>query len=317
MFNKKLVAIISLLAAITGITGYFVLSDNEDKPTSSIAAEEQEIPIPHKEYKQQHLAKHIVQDTPVKKVDLYNTTDKKMPLSAISNTADVSDNAKETINNILENSTNGFYLLKCINDKIIAITDEALENSTIKRHSFNFIEISSFDGTILNHENIEPDSKYDKWEYKNGLPVKHTHYNEKKELEFTEIWNYSEEETTKYKKINKNNQIISLRKEVIENNINLREENLFYDSEGNMVQNVSFNYDGLDLTRFNYYNSQNPDESAIIVNEFKDGVKQKEILYSTNYQIEKIYIPEYKEGQKSEIKILDKDNVIIEKLVDL
>ena len=87
-----------------------------------------------------------------------------------------------------------------------------------------------------------------------------------------------------------------------------------YDEEGNMTKNVSFNYDGLDLTRFTYYNSQTPNDSAMIVSEFEDGVKKKETVYSSDYKIQNTYIPEYKDGQKSEIKILDKNNNLIETL---
>lgn len=315
MFNKKIAVCILLALSAVSLAGYYYLSDKKTLQSETVA--EKSVRADSREAQNQTVEKSVTQKIPVKKADLYNDIEKHIPLSAISDLASVPDNVKDTVDDIIENSNDGVYFLKHSNDKIVAVVDANSDEDEIKRHDFNFYEISAFDGTILNHQGVVPDSKYDKWEYKNGLPLKHIHYNEKKELEFTEIWNYAENEPIKYKKTGKNNQIISLRKEIVNNDVNLREENIFYDSDGNVIQNISFNYEGVDLTRFTYYNSETPDDSAIVISEFEDGVKQKEVVYSSDYQIEKIFIPEYKDGQKSEIKVLDKDNAIIEKLIDL
>ena len=315
MFNKKFAVCILLAVSAVSLASYFYLSDKKTWQGETVT--KQSVAVNSQETQNKTVEKSVTPKISVKKADLYNDTEKHIPLSAISDLANIPENVRNAVDDIIENSNDGIYFLKHSNDKIVAVVDANSDEAEIKRHDFNFFEISAFDGTILNHQNIVPDSKYDKWEYKNGLPLKHIHFNENKELEFTEIWNYADNEPIKYKKTGKNNQIISLRKEIVDNDVNLREENIFYDSEGNVIQNISFNYEGLDLTRFTYYNSETPDDSAMVISEFEDGVKQKEVVYSSDYQIEKIYIPEYKDGQKSEIKVLDKDNTVLEKLIDL
>lgn len=307
MFNKKVVIGICGGVVLLSALGYLFFNTSEEEPVQVPEVQQAQVPPPP--------VKQVVSKTiepPVKKTDLYNLSDKNIPLSAIADLADLPVSVRKTVEMLLDTSYNGIYFLNSSSDKITVILGE--EDCEIKRHDINFIEISLADGSILDSNVEDKDSKYDKWKYKNGLPLSHTRYNDDKEIVYNETWNYSEDEPIKYKKSDKDGKIISLRKEVIENDINLREEHLFYDNEGRMVKNVSLNYDGTDLTRFTYYNSQ--DDSVMLVSDFEDGVKKKETLYSTDYKVKNIYLPEYKDGQKSKIKIFDKDNKLVETLVE-
>lgn len=313
IMNKKVVFGISLGLVIAAGLSCFLLSEKEVVEQAESAVEEKVISKIQTKQDEKHFVKPV---STVKNADLYNSINKNLPFSAIADLSFLPETARKTVNNLLDESNEGIYFLKHNDEKAILVVDltpDSDENA-IKRHDFNFVEISLQDGTVLNHLEIEKDSKYDKWKFNDDLPLSHTHYNNEKELIYTEIWNYSEEEPIKYKKTDKDGNVISLRKEVIENDVNLREEHIFYDNQGNMTKNVSFNYDGTDLTRFTYYNSQAPDDSVMIVSDYEDGVKKKETLYSSDCKIKNIYLPEYKDGQKSELKILDKDNNIINTL---
>lgn len=309
--NKKVALGISVGLVLAAGLGCFLLSEKEEVVQKEPVAEEKIVPKLQTKQTVSSPVKHI---PTVKNANLYNSIDKNLPFSAIADLSVLSESARKTVNNLLDKSSGGIYFLKHNDEKailVVGLTPEQEENA-IKRHDFNFVEISLQDGTVLNSLEEEKDSKYDKWLFDGDLPLSHTHYNDDKELLYTEVWNYSEEEPIKYKKIDKDGNVISLRKEAVENDINLREEHIFYDNQGNMTKNVSFNYDGTDLTRFTYYNSQTPDDSAMLVSEYEDGIKKKETLYSSDYKIQNIYLPEYKDGQKSELKILDKDNKVIE-----
>lgn len=312
MFNKKLAAGVFVSAVLTaGI--WYVFRDNEKPEIAVEPVLEEKQPQPAPVQVKKVLSKPV-QNTV--KADLYNSVDKNIPFSAIADLALMPECVKKTVNELLEESSGGIYFLKQSHDKVFLIVDLTPEgeNNPIKRHDFHFLEISATDGSVLTQQSRENESKQDKWEFDNELPLSHVHYGEDKHPVYTEVWNYSEDEPVKYKKTDKDGQVISMRKEVIDNGVNLREEHLFYDGEGNMVKNVSFNYDGTDLTRFTYYNSKAPDDSAMLVSEFEDGVKKKETLYSSDYKIKNIYVPEYKDYKKSEIKILDKNNNVVETL---
>ncbi len=307
MFNKKTaIGIMSVIVLLSAL-GYMFFNQKEEEQVQVVEEKQTSEPVQVKKV----IPKPV--EIPVKKTSLYNSIDKKLPFSVIADLAFLPVSVRHTVEELLEKSDNGIYFLNSSLEKVVVLLDEEEE---IKRHNFNFVEISLDDGNILQSLEDESDSKYDKWKYENDLPLSHTHYDENKEIVYTEVWNYSEDEPIKYKKTDKDGNVISIRKEVVENGINLREENLFYDNEGNMIKNVSFNYDATDLTRFTYYNSETPDESAMLVSEFEDGIKKKETLYSADYKVKNIYMPEYNDGQKSEIKILDKDNKLIQTLVE-
>lgn len=308
MFNKKVVIGICSGVALLSTFGYLFLNTSEEEETVQVP-EVQQVQVPPPPVKQ--VAPKPIEPA-VKKTDLYNLSDKNIPLSAIADLADLPVSVRKTVEMLLDTSYNGIYFLNSSSDKITVILGE--EDCEIKRHDINFIEVSLADGSILDSQVEDKDSIYDKWKYKNGLPLSHTRYNDDNEIVYNETWNYSEDEPIKYKKSDKDGKTISLRKEVIENDVNLREEHLFYDNEGRMVKNVSLNYDGTDLTRFTYYNSQ--EDSVMLVSDFEDGIKKKETLYSADYKMKNIYLPEYKDGQKSKIKIFDKDNKLVETLVE-
>lgn len=296
MFNKKLVAGLSLGVAVLAILGgVFLYEKQAEKPVPAAPAEVKSEPAPV-------VVKEVAVPKPpvtpqliVKKADLYNNTDKLIPFSGIADLALLPAGVKSAVDNILENSSNGIFFLKKSGDKIVVIADTASqdEENSKRRHDFEVMEISAEDGKILNDENFTA-----------------------KEDDTLETWNTSDEDSVKYKKTDKEGNIISIRKETVENQTNLREEHVFYDKDGNMTMNVSFNYDGADLTRFTYYDSEKPEESFMIVNDYENGVKTKETLYSSDYKLQNTYIPVYTDGQKSGLKVLDSANKEIETLED-
>lgn len=311
--NKRIVAGISIAVIAASALGYFLLTDKEEKEDKNPVVEEQQ--EPQKPVAPKNYVQPPVKSVPqVKKAHLY----KDLPFSAIADLASLPESAQKTVTNLLKESGDKIYYLKRTDNKVLLVlgltSDE--EENPIKRHDFNFVEISLHDGKVLNHISADKESQYDKWNYDGDLPLSHAHYNDEKELVYTEVWNYSDDEPIKYKKTDKDDNVISLRKEVVDNGTNLREEHLFYDKEGNMTQNVSFNYDGIDLTRFTYYNSNTPEDSAMLVSDYEDGVKKKETLYSSDYKVKNVYLPEYTDEQISKLDVLDKDNKIVETLVN-
>jgi hypothetical protein len=233
--------------------------------------------------------KHVKPPIEEQQIDLYNNTDKLMPLCGIVDLAKCPESVKNTIQNILDKSSCGIYFLKRVKNKYIVIVDTLAqdEENAQRRHDFEVIEISASDGKVLNDENYT---------------------NEEAKSSEIENWYNDENEPVKYKKTDKDGNVLSLRKETVENQTTLREEHLFYSKDGSVKMDVSFNYDGADLTRFTYFDSSNEDESFTVINEYEDGVKTKETLYSTDYKLLNTYVPKYKDSKKTEIIVFDDEN---------
>lgn len=253
------------------------------------------------------------------KTDLYKgVPDNLLPLSAINEIALLNGNVHKIVKELVDNSTGVLYAKRNGNRLLMVI-----ENPDDNRHGLEFVEISA-DGK---HEKIgfllskysEGDTDDDLWEYDTTedvkRPIKHTKYKPDGEVEFVETWNYSSGEPVKYELKNQDDRVISLVKETIDDNNSMRQEHLIYDKDGKTKINLTVNYDGADLTRFTYYNADKQDDSGSVFSEYKDGVKIKETVYTPDYKIKNIYQPEYKNGERSSIKVLDKDNNEIEKLL--
>ena len=246
------------------------------------------------------------------KTDLYNgVPDSLLPLSVISEVASLSNNAQIIIKQFVDNSTGVLYA-KRNGNKLFMI----VENPDDNRHGLEFVEISA-DGKhektgFLLSKYSEGNTDDDLWEYDISedvkRPTKHTKYNSDGGVEFVETWNYSSEEPIKYELKNKDDKVISLVKETIEDNNSMRQEHLVYDKDGKTKMNLTVNYDGADLTRFTYYNAEKQDESGSVMSEYADGVKVKETVYTSDYKVKNIFIPKYKDNERNEIKVLDSDN---------
>ena len=246
------------------------------------------------------------------KSDLYKgVPDSLLPLSAISEIASLNGNLHKTIKELVDNSTGVLYAKRNGNKLLMVV-----ENPDDNRHGLEFIEISA-DGK---HEKIgfllskysEGNTDDDLWEYETEeevkRPVKHTKFNSDGEVEFVETWNYSSDEPIKYELKNKEDKVISLVKETIDENNSMRQEHLIYDKDGKTKLNLTVNYDGADLTRFTYYNADKQEESGSLFSEFKDGIKTKETVYTSDYKVKNVYVPKYKDNERSEIQVLDNEN---------
>lgn len=254
------------------------------------------------------------------KTDLYKgVPDSLLPLSAISEIASLNGHVHKTIKELVDNSTGVLYA-KCSGNKLIMV----VENPDDNRHGLEFVEISA-DGK---HEKIgfllskysEGNTDEDLWEYDVSedvkRPTKHTKYNSDGDVEFVETWNYSSDEPIKYELKNKDDKVISLVKETIdENNSSMRQEHLIYDKDGKTKVNLTVNYDGADLTRFTYYNADKPNESGSVISEYKDGVKTKETVYTSDYKVKNVYEPEYKNGEREGIKVFNDENKEVKTLL--
>ena len=253
------------------------------------------------------------------KSDLYKgVPDSLLPLSAISERASLNGNLHKTIKELVDNSTGVLYAKRNGNKLLMVV-----ENPDDNRHGLEFIEISA-DGK---HEKIgfllskysESNTDDDLWEYETEeevkRPVKHTKFNSDGEVEFVETWNYSSDEPIKYELKNKEDKVISLVKETIDENNSMRQEHLIYDKDGKTKLNLTVNYDGADLTRFTYYNADKQEESGSLFSEFKDGIKTKETVYTSDYKVKNVYVPKYKDNERSEIQVLDSENQEVKSII--
>ena len=253
------------------------------------------------------------------KTDLYKgVPDSLLPLSAISEIASLNGHVHKTIKELVDNSTGVLYA-KCSGNKLVMV----VENPDDNRHGLEFVEISA-DGK---HEKIgfllskysEGNTDEDLWEYDVSedvkRPTKHTKYNSDGDVEFVETWNYSSDEPIKYELKNKDDKVISLVKETIDENNSMRQEHLIYDKDGKTKVNLTINYDGADLTRFTYYNADKPNESGSVISEYKDCVKTKETVYTSDYKVKNVYEPEYKNGEREGIKVFDNENKEVKTLL--
>ena len=253
------------------------------------------------------------------KADLYQgVPDSLLPLSAISEIANLNNDVLKTIKELVDNSTGVLYAKRTGNKLMMVV-----ENPDDIRHGLEFVEVSA-DGkhekiNILLSKYSQNESEYDIWEYDESeeikRPIKHTKHDSNGAVEFVETWNYSTDEPIKYELRNKDDKVISVLKETIDENNSMRQEHLIYDKDGKTKVNLTVNYDGADLTRFTYYNAEKQDDSGSVLSEYKDGIKTKETVYSSDYKVKNVYQPEYKDGERSEIKIFNNENKEIEKLI--
>lgn len=231
---------------------------------------------------------------------------KLIPLSAIYDYNSFSDKTQKAIKNVIEKSPKGIYFYESSKDKIFIISDSSAENSTWMRHDFDVITIYPETGeTTVESSNQVKESENDIWEYNEvmdvSVPVKHIHFNNDGNIEFTEYWNYSQEEPVRYKMTDENDKTISILKETTEGDDKLRQEHIFYDKDGNVKKSLSTNFEGADISRVTYYDSNSPENSATVVNEYSDGLKTKETVYTSDYKLKNTYTAEYKDNERTSV----------------
>ena len=244
-----------------------------------------------------------------KSANLFPDTDNNtLSLSSITEITKLPQNIQDKIKTIIEKN-NGIYMISQINDKVIIVSD----NPQNIRHGIEFTEISTVNGqqkdTTLAYNDKIKDSDNDIWEYDNNQkPTKHTKYDKNGDIEFVEIWNYSPEESVKYEMKDGEGNVLSIRKETTDDNVNLRIENLIYDKNGKTKINVSTTYEGADIKRFTYYNADNPEIGGAIFSEYENGEKTKETLYTSDLKVKNVYKAEYKDGNRDKITVYNDNN---------
>lgn len=253
----------------------------------------------------------------VKKANLYNSAaGLTMPLSVVSMVSELPTNIQNKVTDIGNKGT--IFMMQQLPNKLLIIT----ENTDNIRHNIEFSEISLDNGhqvnTTLGYSDKMKDSDNDSWDYDSIThnPIRHIKYNTEGDLEFIEQWSYNEENPIKYEMRDESGNVISLRKETIDGETGLRVEHLVYDKQGNTKINVSATYEGNDIKRFTYYNSDKPQESGSIFTEYTDGLKSKEIVYTSDLKVKNSYKSEYKYGEREEIVIYDSDNNELKKLLN-
>lgn len=272
------------------------------------------------------------QSTPIKQeakktYDLYANTPYDLPLLAIYEISKVPESIKKIIDNVLE-SSQGFYMLKKAEDKIlILLQNPILESNTYNRHNLQYLELyldgrqefhnagyNGVEGEIF--ENF--DQGKDSWTFDKTVeyarPLKHIAKDDKGKIKFTEIWSYDEKNPIKYLMKDSKGKTISVLKETLENESNLRKEHIFYDNDGNTIISVTINYDGANISRFTYYNSHQTIDSISLISEYVDGLKIKEQVYDEKYQLIKTLNATYTNDTRTGLQILDSENNEIAKL---
>ena len=256
----------------------------------------------------------------IKKGEMYSSlSNNQLPLSGIVLLNDLDEDIQEEIGDVLDSSKN-IFMLKKLDNKLLML----VENPSDSRHN---IDLQEF---MLNSESVKnlpftthiagDETERDIWEYEDNddmkRPVKHIKHDEENNVEYTEIWNYSPEETVKYEMRDGEDRVVSIKKETIDNETSLREEHIFYNKDGSIKQSVAISFNGPEITRFTYYNSEKPEDGIIIYSEFgPDGNKTKETVYTPDFKVINIYEPVYKDGVRVGIRVLDNQNREVEKIL--
>lgn len=319
MFNKKYaVGVTCSVLALVIAAGVFVFNNKKEEPVQV----EEKLPVKETAKSQPVKQPHQAVKPAPKKYDLYSSTPYDVPLISVVEISKLKDNAKKAVDEVLE-SSQGFYFLKFDKKKnktFIILQNSIDENPLYIRHGLEFAEISE-DGnkTFYKPEPSAIDLGKDSWEFDISVepqrPLKHIVYDEEGKVKFTEVWNYSDKEPVKYEMKNAQNKIVSILKESSDNDSNYRREHIFYDDEGNAKMSITANYDGANLSRFTYYNSEDKDNSISIMSEYsEDGLKSKEYIYNTDYELTNTVTSEYENGERKNIQVMDENGQELEKI---
>ncbi len=333
--SKKLTALIILIILLAALAGAYFLYENAFSGTVKTETEPVQKTETAAPAKQEPVKKANPQPVrvlqPVKKsYDLYSTALYDMPLYSIMEISSFSDSLKHRVDNLLENAQ-GFYLLKTKDGKIFIILQNPISSgNTYSRHDLEFVEIypngsehfkfagyTGEDNEISRalSEPVKGEKKTDEWKFDKSTepyrPTKHVKYDEEGNVEFTEVWNYSQDENIKYEMKDGDNNVLSVLKETLEGDTNYRKEHIFYDREGNVKMSITVNFDGADITRFTYYT---PDDGISIMSEYTDGLKTKESIYDKDYRLVNILTAEYENGERTSITLHDKTDTVLKKI---
>lgn len=312
--NRRRIIVCSLLCGLIAagcICTAFLSKKEEEKAPVSQKISKKNInaePVKSSEKIVKKVRKQSIQEKEVIKTNLYSDN-QLLPLSAIAEISAMPKELREKVGSYAENSN--LYYLKPLNNGVFLITGNTGEEK-YPRHDIQFVEINA-DG----QEKISPIDGHisdsdGEWEFdeQSGLPLKHIKHNQSGEVEYTEVWNYEPDAEIKYEMKNGRGNTLSLKKETTDGENNIRVEHLIYDSAGNTKINVSASYEGPDIKRFTYYNAEKPDEGVTFINEYSDGLKTKEDVYTSDYKLKDTYRAEYKDGERVNIKTEKEDDSV-------
>ena len=108
--------------------------------------------------------------------------------------------------------------------------------------------------------------------------------------------------------------VLSVLKETKDNDLNLRREHIFYDNAGNIKMSVSVNYDGANISRFNFYNSHDSIDGVSVISEYSEGMKIKEYIYDEDYSLNYTVVADYLNDDRKSITIFDSEGNVINKI---
>ena len=324
MKNKTIILLIGLLFISAGLIGYFLL---EKIPVQNKT--ELKNPAETSQKTQVNSKQPQIKDKAAIKTNLYTNSPFTLPFLSITEIANLSDSIKPHINKII-NSAQGVYLLKQnLGTKQIIIIPQAPTDESMDfypRHNLQIIKVSPEGHISYNHlgyngvnneiENAIISSKNEDWVFDKSTepyrPLKHTIYDNKKHVLFSESWNYDETDPIKYELKNGAGNIISIKKETLEGDTGFRQEHIFYDEDGNIEKTVIITYEGADIKWFTYYDSESPEDNITIESIYEDGLKTEEKIYNQEYKLIETIKAKYTNGILAELAIYDNsDNEIL------
>ena len=324
MDKKKIVALVALAAAFCLIPFCIKEANKTDKTDIQTQENQEEIEFSNNEDMQkskesateQTTTKGAIVKGEVEKTEnakRTNTYDLSMnaPLCAISVLADLPANIQDIVKKNIDNFSET-YMVKRIGDRILLVS----ENSDNIRHGIDFVEVSTITGhqtrTTLGYNGKIKDSENDIWIYDETTPEKHpkkhTKYNKDGDVEFIETWSYDAGNPIKYEMKNAEGKPLSIRKETLTGDSDLRVEHLIYDKDGKTKVNVTTTFEGPNIKRFTYYNSDKPQDSASVFSEYNEGDKVKETVYTSDLKVKNVYEGSYDNGELQSITVLDANN---------
>lgn len=335
MDKKKYIAggvVIAVAAAIAG--GLLITKNQEEQPEHQTVKQEvkKEKPakIRHasksdKQVKQSDISTEEenvqeVKDEKVKRAFMYENYPASMvPLSGITALTDLSPTANAAVSKIFDKSNN-IYMINRSGHKLFMV----VENPENIRHGVEFIELDTRNGhqtnTSLGYNSKMQDSDNETWEYdKNSeeqLPTRHAKYNKDGDVEFVEFWYYNNS-PVKYEMRDGEGNVISIKKETLDNDTNMRVEHVVYDKSGKTKINVTAAFEGDDIKRFTYYNADKPAESASVFGDYEDGNKVQETVYTSDLKVKNVYKADYENGIRKDITVFDNKDNEIEKVLPI
>ena len=282
---------------------------NEQKDSEETNIPDKEEPIKAEVQKTSILRQGDVMESPV-----YSS----VPLSAVSEINSLPANVQAQIKNIARNSN--IFMLNKNSDRVLMVT----ENPSNIRHGIDFIEISVPTGhqtcTTLGYNGKIQDSENEVWDFDEKsrfhTPTKHVKFNKDGDVEFIEYWYYSNDNPVKYEMKDANGNVISVRKETLDNAGNLRVENLLYNKDGNTKIGVITSYSGANVERFTYYNADKINDSTSVFDEYTDGLKTRETVYSSDMKVKNSYEASYEDGERDSITVFDGKKQKIQEIKD-